>query len=61
MEYIKKTGFHKKQEGLKNRDMIIDYLSKKPEATQEDCANALGLTRQTVHNHIKAIRKQNER
>jgi predicted transcriptional regulator len=56
MKYIKKTGKHKTEEGKANSLRIFNYFKENPNATQKDCAKQLGLSRQTVFNHIKKLK-----
>jgi len=52
-----------KLKGQETRDKIAVYFASKPYAHHHECARDLGVSRWTVHRHLKAMRKEadNER
>lgn len=54
---------YSKQKGDETRRKIAEYFAKKPYAHHQECATALGVSRWTVHRHLKSMRQEdsNER
>lgn len=54
---------YSKRKGDETKRRIADYFASKPYAHHRECAEDLGVSRWTVHRHLKAMREEasNER
>lgn len=56
LERCDAMGHASRVRGEANRQRILRYVKKRPFCTQTECADALGLSRVTVHQHARVIR-----
>ena len=57
MEIRNGKGEHRIKLGEKNRAAVKQFFKDNPGSTKTECSEALGLSRNTVNEHVKAILK----